>query len=445
MKNILKTDFDAFIESYSCPSYHGLRVNLLRCGPKEFMRKTNFELKSTPFAGEGFYCGKLSGRHPWHHAGVFYLQEPSSMSVVSALDPQPGMKILDLCAAPGGKSTMAAARLDGKGLIVCNEIIPSRANVLLSNIERCGVRNAVVTSENPAALCPKFPGFFDRVLVDAPCSGEGMFRREKEAVSQWSPESAISCAARQIQILSSAAASVAPGGILVYSTCTFSPEENEGVVERFLTQNPDFEPEEIQARFGRPAMPELINGRAAISLARRIFPQDGGEGHFVARLRKAAGSPNIKIPQFKPNGGSELFKAFYKSQFHGDLYGIPHCINGRVWVLPNGLPALDGLKVLRAGVLAGHEKGGRFEPEHALYMAAKPEDILNGADYPLNAAALGAFLHGEEISAPTGVSKGYCAVMADGFVTGFGKASNGMIKNHYPKGLRNLTKQPDYL
>lgn len=441
MKSLSGFDFESFLKCYSEPPYRGLRVNTLKCSVNEFKRIFPYELSATPFAEEGFYIGnEITGRHPFHHAGLFYFQEPSAMSAVTALDVKPGMKVLDLCAAPGGKSTQAAAKLAGDGFILCNEVIASRAKILLSNIERCGVRNAAVTNEKTDILCSRLSGFFDRVLVDAPCSGEGMFRRDPEAVKEWNAGSPAACARRQAGILDDAAKAVAPGGVLVYSTCTFSPDENEGVINAFLKAHPDFEIEEISADFGRAAYPEWAGASEDIKKARRVFPTDGGEGHFVAKMRCRGGClSKYKEAKRKIDKNSEkLFLDFYNAQFGESLYGDLYEAAGKIFILPHGMPDLSGINVVRAGVFAGIIKGSRFEPAHALYMAAKSYTCLNSADFQPESVSLAKFLHGEEIEAPSGLEKGYAAVKVQGFVTGFGKVSGGVIKNHYPKGLRNL-------
>lgn len=436
-------DFDAqgFLRSFEGPALRGLRVNTLKCAPEEFARRAEaegFGLSPVPFAPEGFFVrGACSGRHPWHHAGVFYLQEPSAMSAVTALDVRPGQRVLDLCAAPGGKSTQAAAKLAGEGLLFCNEVVRARTAALLSNLERCGVQGAVALSETPERLCARLPGYFHRVLVDAPCSGEGMFRRDEAAAREWTPAGSLACARRQGGILEAAAGAVAPGGILVYSTCTFSPEENEGVVAAFLRAHPEFHPEAIPAAFGRPARPDWAGAPEELALARRVFPEDGGEGHFVARLRRAGEEP-ASVPGRAGSSAeaAPLFRAFWEENFSGDAPGIPEERGGRVFLLPDGLPDLRGLAVLRAGVPAGEARNGRFVPGHALFLAAG-DAARNRLDLPLSDARLAAFLHGEQVEAP-GCAKGWACVCAEGFPVGFGKVSDGVLKNHYPKGLRNL-------
>ena len=277
MERLLGTEYPAFLQSYQQPPRRGLRRNPLKCGQPQLEAALPFALEPTAFSplSYAFAAGEEGvGRLPAHHAGLFYVQEPSACSAVTVLDPQPGEKVLDLCAAPGGKSTQIAGLLAGEGLLWSNEIVKSRAQALLSNVERLGVPNAVVSSCHPQRLCQSLQGFFDKVLVDAPCSGEGMFRRDPAAVAQWSPESPAACAQRQRAILDSAALAVREGGVLVYSTCTFSREENEDNVRWFLSAHPEFALLPIEAGFGRPGVGDLP--------VRRIYPMDGGEGHFVA-------------------------------------------------------------------------------------------------------------------------------------------------------------------
>lgn len=454
MHTLLGSEFDAYLACMETPPRRGLRVNLLKMESDGFYGVEGFRLTGMPFCPEGFYQdGDASGHHPWHHAGAYYLQEPSAMCAARALDVSPGQRVLDLCAAPGGKSTQIAAYLKGRGLLICNEIIPKRAQALLSNIERCGVRNAVVTCEEPGRLCPTLPGFFDRVLVDAPCSGEGMFRRDPEAAAQWNEKAPEACARRQIDILCTAADTVCEGGALVYSTCTFSPEEDEGVTARFLVLRPDFVLE-AAGTFGRASLPGEAGADFAPALARRVFPMDGGEGCYVAKFRRtgpAGGTAHAAQSCAKPRSARmsrgdagrqaealRLFEAFYSQQFSEPPFAHPVVRGDMVFLEPEGLPELAGLRVLRAGVPAGRVKNGRFEPEHALYLAAAAKTLRRAVNFCLTDPRLEAFLAGEEIEAPEGLAPGYAAVLAQGVCTGFCKCAGGALKNHYPRGLRNL-------
>lgn len=450
MRRLLGAEYPAFAAQMGRPPVRGVRVNPLRCDARRFaaLAEENLPgvtLRPVPFAPEGFAAeGMLSGRHPWHHAGVFYLQEPSAMAAVTAAGIAPGMRVLDLCAAPGGKSTQAAGALMGRGFLLSNEVMPGRTAALLSNLERLGVRNAAVTCERPDRLCAALEGGFDVVLVDAPCSGEGLFRREPAAAREWGPGLPEACARRQTLILQSARRAVRPGGVLVYSTCTFAPEENEGVVDAFLQENPDFYIEEIPAAFGRPAMPEWAGAAPGVARARRILPQDGGEGHFVARLRRAGDDPCRVKPAPVPPPAGEAFEAFCREVFPAGVAGIPCRVGDEVFLLPESpLPDMRGMRLLRAGVPAGTLRrtgrgAERFEPAHGLFMAAGGSAPAVVCDLPAGSGELAAWLHGEEIPAPAGVPAGFAAVWAGGFPVGFGKISGGRIKNHYPKGLRNF-------
>ncbi len=442
MRILLKSEYDAYEETLvrNAPK-RGVRVNPLKCAPNLLlsMLEEAFgqSLQQSPFSPLSYYlpdCAENIGHLALHHAGAFYVQEPSASSAVTVLSPQPGERILDLCAAPGGKSTQIAALLGGKGLLWSNEIVSSRAQILLSNFERMGVRNGVVSSCHPETLCSTLAGFFDRVLVDAPCSGEGMFRRDGRAAEEWSEEHVASCAVRQLAILQSAKQAVREGGILVYSTCTFSPEENEGVVTEFLRQDTGFVLEDCGVSFGRPGFAALGDASFDLALTRRIFPMDGGEGHFVARMRRIA--PNEEFPAMaqQPKQEKEVY-ALFEELFSCPIYGIPQTIGEKTVLLPNGLPVLKGLGVLRAGVFCCEAKKNRLEPAHALFAAAGAGEPRRICSLQHDSVEAEAFLRGEEIACE---ESGFTGVSVGGAMLGFGKASGGMLKNRYPKGLRNL-------
>lgn len=431
MKQMLREEYGAFLAAYEKPRFRGIRLNPLKCTEPVLRGALPFAAEPAPFSPLSFYIpadAEKIGFLPMHHAGAFYAQEPSAAGAVTVLAPQPGDRVLDLCAAPGGKSTQIAALLGGEGLLWSNEVVRSRAFALLSNLERCGVENAVVSSCHPEALCGALAGFFDKVLVDAPCSGEGMFRRDGQAVQEWSTAHVKACAVRQLAILESATQALRENGILVYSTCTFSPEENEGVVRAFLERRADFELLESGVSFGRPAdLPQ----------ARRIYPMDGGEGHFVARLRRNSENPAFPAPY----AGSAPPRADLARELCSQLYQNPVSrpfgqVGNALLLLPEGLPALKGLGVLRAGVLLGEIRTNRAEPAHAAFMAAKPRELNRVISFAHDSSEIAAFLRGEEIEVPASL-KGYAGVAVDGVVTGFGKCSGGRLKNHYPKGLRS--------
>lgn len=435
MESMLGGEYPAFLNCYQKPYYRGIRLNTLKCGERTLKASLPFSLEPTPFSPVSYYIpqdAQKVGSLPMHHAGAFYSQEPSAASAVTALNPVPGDRVLDLCAAPGGKSTQIAALLQGSGLLWSNEIVRSRANVLLSNLERTGVRNAVVSSCHPETLCSGLAGYFDKVLVDAPCSGEGMFRRDEQALQDWSREHVEACAVRQLAILRSAAHALKENGVLVYSTCTFSKEENEEVVASFLAGHEDFVLEDCGAAFGRPGF---------LPQTRRIYPMDGGEGQFMARMRRLSPSSCFVRPGKIPEGSeTALALSFYRSVFRTDPEPGTRIrqVRGGFFLVPDDFPEADGLGVLRAGLMLGTLRVGRVEPAHALFMAAKPEELRHALSFASDSAEIAAFLRGEELQI-AGPAGGYCAVLADGVSVGFGKCSDGRIKNHYPKGLRNIS------
>lgn len=447
MERLLGNRYPAFLRGYETPPARGLRVNTLKTTVQDVCRVFPLPLSPVPFAADGFAVkGTLkAGADPLHHAGAYYMQEPSAMSAVTVLAPRPGERILDLCAAPGGKSTQIAAALQGEGLLWSNEYVRARAQILLQNLERCGVRRAVVSSTDAQTLCSRLAGWFDGVLVDAPCSGEGMFRKEPEALAGWSEENIRFCAARQQTILDAAAQAVRPGGRLVYSTCTFAPEENEGAVARFLQTHPSFALEACEVDFGMPGfegdvLTSFDRENAAkglpLSRCRRIFPGEG-EGHFLACLRRLDGEAFETVspyPYARADENRIRAKELYAACLSGEPQGVFVTVNGQVRLLPEGLPEPTGLHVLAAGVAAADICKNRLEPCHALFMAARAAECLQTLDFPPDAPALAAFLRGEEIDAPG--RTGWTAVCAAGTVTGFGKASGGRLKNRYPKGLR---------
>lgn len=419
MEKQLQKEYPAFLESLERP-----RAVALRFQP------TKGERPNLPFVGQpvpweenGFYYDPDSrpGLHPYHEAGVYYLQEASAMAPVMLLDPQPGERICDLCAAPGGKTTQIAGKMQGRGFLLCNEINPKRAKILGRNIERMGVSNALVTNEHPKVLAEKYGGYFHRVLIDAPCSGEGMFRKEEAAVTDWSQETVEMCARRQAEILHSGAQLLMPGGRLVYSTCTFSPEENEQAIALFLQQHPEFTSETVEAPWFTPGE----NGSF------RLWPHKLlGEGHFAAVLRKTGGEESSaeilqgeKLPklwqEFARNLGIRLPEG--KLIFFGpSLY----------WV-PAEMPQIRGVKVVRPGLELGQMKKDRFEPAHALALYLR--DAAVKEDFAWDSKEISDYLHG--LTIPT-KEKGWCLVTVDGYSIGWGKGDGKVLKNHYPKGLR---------
>jgi len=467
MQILLQEEADIFFKSYTKPTAYGLRVNLLKYGDSFSEKALPFTLSPIAWAREGFYAvpEEHPGKHPLHEGGAYYIQEPSAMSAVSLLDPKPGETICDLCAAPGSKSTQIAGRMDGTGLLVSNEIIPERSKILSQNIERFGVRNCVACNEPPEKMAAHFPLFFDKILVDAPCSGEGMFRKDNNAIHEWSAKQIQICRKRQAMILECASQMLTPGGVLVYSTCTFAPEENEQMIAWFLNRHPDyiiedwrdFLPKNSGLEGGRSnflSNGNDLKGRHSNSLPNdndpenmlRLWPHNlKGEGHFAARLRKTGEPAKQKNPkktrrkkQADISGYQEFAEQFIDSksalnakfltekgtfQYFGDsLYWIPAQMN-----------TLTGLKTVRAGLHLGIRKKNRLEPAHALAMALTPKDAIWQADCSYADAIR--YLRGEPIPCDS-TFRSWTLICYQGISLGWGKAQNGLLKNHYPKGLR---------
>lgn len=393
------------------------------------------------------------------------------MAPVPYLQVKPGEKVLDLCAAPGGKSTQIASMLQGEGLLVANEIHPARAKILSENIERMGVRNACVTNETPQRLAEYFPEYFDKILVDAPCSGEGMFRKNEAASEEWSEENVRICGERQDEILDRAAEMLRPGGRMVYSTCTFAPMENEGSISRFLSRHPEFSLEDMNKECFYQAMEsasgivcgqEVMSGKARylayteqaedaklqeameqeLPKTLRIWPHlVQGEGHYAAVLVKAGQVPEGYVSRGRmglEKGISEKelgeYPAFVAETLKKKLTGKYLKFGENIYLAPEELPCLKGLKVLRPGLQLGTCKKNRFEPSHALALALNPEEVVHVHHLSSEDNVCAAYLNGQTF--PAEGEKGWYLICVDGFSLGWGKLAGGTMKNHYPKGLR---------
>lgn len=463
MESMLGGEYEDFLESYEGDRYQSLRVNLLKTDKETFLSKTSLGLEPVPWSAAGFYYEKeeTPGKHPFHEAGVYYIQEPSAMAPVEYLmagrEVTDTERILDLCAAPGGKSTQIAAVMQGKGILVCNEIHPARAKILSENVERMGIANAMVTNETPQHLAENFEGYFTRILVDAPCSGEGMFRKNEDACDEWSLSNVQLCAERQDEILECAASMLAPGGRIVYSTCTFAPAENEGSISRFIKRHPEFSIEETKMADGmKTGVPEWApEAGEEIRRTIRLWPHHmKGEGHYLAVLRKEGtlqsggvgrcrnGCENgISTRDLKtPGKGIAEFLEFASESLPTEMVErFKGCedylkFGDQLYCFPEGMPAVKGLKVLRPGLHLGTIKKNRFEPSHALALALKPENVLHTADLSADGREIRDYLCGATF--PYEGEKGWYLITVDGYSIGWGKLAGGVMKNHYPKGLR---------
>ena len=450
MKAFLGNEWDDFLYSYDNNRFQALRFNTLKVQSQEERMRILKTLKissdkKVSWADEAYYFDEnvRPGKHPYHEMGLYYIQEPSAMSAAALLAPKPGMRVLDLCAAPGGKSTQLATYLGDSGLLVSNEINTQRSRILSQNIERMGIKNAIVTNEDSFVLASHFPGFFNAIQVDAPCSGEGMFRKLPEAIEQWSMENVAICAARQKEILDNAAVMLKPGGTIVYSTCTFSREENEDVIECFLERHPDFTLEEME----------------------RFWPHKvDGEGHFVAKLvRRGCVDTDLKADRkTKKNKNSKnrknetkpaltkenmkLLSEFLDETISEDMAAwIKNSrlvmFGEQLYRLPDMEVDIKGLKVQRAGLHIGEFKKQRFEPSHSLALALKISEAKNVVKLTCDNPQTIGFFNGQSVmlsdEQAAECKKGWALVCVDGYPAGWGKVNGAQGKNHYPKGLRN--------
>lgn len=458
MSALLGDEFDSFLASYEQPPATALRANTLKIAPESLAERLSIDPLPVPWSTGTFLLPATDqarpGKHPYHAAGLYYLQDPSALMPVEILDPRPGETVLDLSAAPGGKSTQIAARLAGQGLLIANEVVSKRGWELAGNLERWGATNVAITTETPSRLADRFPGFFDAVLVDAPCSGEGMFRKSLAARQAWTPALVEGCALRQQGILEHAAVLVRPGGRLVYSTCTFAPEEDEGAIARFLIDHPEFTLVEPPARPGfcpgRPdwlpasLLEKLPAGRGSeLTRCVRLWPHRGpGEGHFAALMVRSGLSTahrpdTIRAyqPPRLPKAAQAAFDAFVsKTLTVTPTVAAPAVIGSYLYALSPELPDLRGLRFLHPGWWLGEVKKDRFEPSHAFALGLTPSKVRQVADYPAGSSDLLAYLRGETLVS-TG-EDGWTMVTVDGFPLGWGKRVAGRLKSHYPKGLR---------
>ncbi|SHE74842.1 16S rRNA (cytosine(967)-C(5))-methyltransferase [Thermoanaerobacter uzonensis DSM 18761] len=443
MEQLLKEEYEDFLKEYDKKPQKGLRVNTLKIGVEEFKKIVPFEITPIPWCPTGFYYDKeeKAGNHLYHILGLYYIQEPTAMAVVEVLDPKPGEKILDVSAAPGGKTTHIATKIGDEGIIVANEIDKKRIKALVENVERMGIRNIVITNETPEKLATAFEGYFDKILVDAPCSGEGMFRKDPTARKIWSLNNVISCSITQRNILRSVAPLLKKGGILVYSTCTFAPEEDEGVIKKFLEEHPEFEIEESEiSKFFDIGHPEWVEGPEDLKKCMRLWPHKvRGEGHFIAKLRKKEEEePDSRFKKTKGRRKQkelQLFYDFADKYLNLDLDNLNIEVhNDSVYHVPEGLPDLNNIKVYRYGWQLGVLKKNRFEPSHWLAMGIKTFQAKRLLE--LEREQKEKYLKGETFELD--LEDGWIFFTIEGFPAGWGRIAKGVVKNYYPKWLRDI-------
>lgn len=449
MQDLLKDEFADYISCYDEPRYYGLRVNTNKISAEEFRKICPFEIWPIPWIENGFYYDgeKVTpSKHPYYFAGLYYLQEPSAMTPANRLPVEPGDKVLDVCAAPGGKATELGAKLNGEGVLIANDISNSRAKGLLKNIEVFGIGNVLVLSEEPGKLEEYFPEYFDKILIDAPCSGEGMFRKDKKMVKAWEEHGPEFFANIQKSIITQAARMLKPGGMLLYSTCTFDGRENEGTIEYLLNAYPEFEILEMKGYEGfADGIPELTTSKSEnFKKTVRIFPHKmKGEGHYLALLRKGKSIEKLEGKKLSGKRNKkklpEDLEVFLKSttlELDADRLDIH---GERVYYMPDDLPDVKGIRFLRTGLLLGELKKNRFEPSQALAMCLKKEQYenvidLNVADERVNRYLKGETLDVEDLTGPK--EKGWYLVCVDSYPLGFGKLSGQTLKNKYLPGWR---------
>ncbi|RME81973.1 MAG: SAM-dependent methyltransferase [Caldilineae bacterium] len=446
METLLGNEAGDLLAALQEPPRQGLRLNPLKVkSPGDLALP--FTLEPVPWCPEGFVIREADahpGRHPYHAAGLYYLQDPSAMAAAVLLAPQPGEVVLDLCAAPGGKATHILACLQDDGLLIANEIVPGRARTLVENLERWGSHHFLVCSEKAGRLAECWPERFDCVLVDAPCSGEGMFRKSPEARQEWSPEHVLGCARRQTALLRDAARLLRPGGRLLYATCTFAPEENEAVIARFLREHPGFSllppPPLPGMAEGRPdwVAPELRRG-LALERCVRIWPHRvQAEGHFFALLQKAGEGVPASLPAPRltlPATAWGPVQAFWQETV-GQAPPDEGWAQYGEWLhlLPVDPSFWQGLRPLRAGLRVGRLRKGRFQPHHALALSRLISRPIRAVHLTADDPRLGAYLRGETFGREG--KDGWVAVCVEGYAVGWGRLSRGVLKNYYPKGLR---------
>lgn len=443
MKFLLKEDFNKYIESFNEKNYQGIRANTLKISPEDLKSILDFNIRPIPWCDTGFYYNEdvRPAKSPYYNAGLFYIQEPSAMSTGAMLPIEKGDKVLDICAAPGGKSTQIAGKLMGSGVLVSNDISTTRCKALLKNIEINGVYNGIVTNETPKNLARKFKGYFNKIIVDAPCSGEGMFRKDRESIKNWEIHKTEICCNLQREILFYARDMLDYGGIIAYSTCTFAPEENEEIVNEFLLQNKDFELIDFDKSGGfENARKEWIKSdyiNSDIYKAGRLMPYNvKGEGHFLAIIRKKGQAKNEDFKKINPINKKyiENMENFFKENLNIEMYDNLELHKTSIFCIPNGID-LSGLRVVRSGFYLGEIKTNRFEPSQAFAMGLKKENVKYTISFNVNDENLNRYLKGESFFVDS-KNDGWHLICIDKYPIGWGKVQRGRLKNKYLPGWR---------
>ena len=446
MKNILQDEYEDFLKGYDRTRHYGLRVNRTKLTAEQFERMAMYDLAPVPWIDNAFeYEDSISpAKHPYYFAGLYYLQEPSAMTPANLLPIEPGDRVLDICAAPGGKATELGAKLDGTGVLMANDISNSRAKGLLKNIEVFGIGNVLVLSEEPGKLESYFPEYFDKILIDAPCSGEGMFRKDKKMVKAWEEHGPEFFAKIQRSIVTQAARMLKPGGMILYSTCTFDPEENEGTIEYLLEQYPEFVIKEIRPYegFACGKLEVTESKDEAFSKTVRIWPHKmHGEGHYLALLQKGEAKQDVQKDKPKKSNKKvpeEILEFFKDISWEMDWNRL-EIYSEKVYYMPEGVPDVKGIRFLRTGLYLGDLKKNRFEPSQSLAMCLKKEEYSRCVSIPADDERIIKYLKGETIDVDDLVSpkdKGWFLVLVDGYPLGWGKLANGTLKNKYLPGWR---------
>ena len=450
MKELLQDEYDDYLQCYDEPRYYGLRVNTNKISVEDFLKIAPWPLTPVPWIPNGFYYDgdKIQpSKHPYYFAGLYYLQEPSAMTPASRIPVEPGERVLDVCAAPGGKATELGAKLKGEGVLIANDISNSRARGLLKNLELFGIGNMMVISEEPGKLVEYFPEYFDKILIDAPCSGEGMFRKDKKMVKAWEEHGPEFFSKLQRSIITQAAAMLKPGGMILYSTCTFDPLENEKTVEYLLETCPEFKICDMEGYEGFcEGIPKYVEDHSEeYRKTVRIFPHKmQGEGHYLALVKKGDDNTERKNEKTaKPKSGAkklpeELEQFLKELAWDVDKFRLD-IREERVYYMPENLPMLKGVRFLRSGLLLGEVKKNRFEPSQALAMCLKKEEYPRILDLPVSDDRVIKYLKGETLDVEDITSrkeKGWYLVCVDGYPLGFGKLANQTLKNKYLPGWR---------